>query len=166
MDYTYDSCGRLSSMRDDVGGVFSFAYDNTDRLTGLSRPNGVSDALAYRQTRLIQRDASLGGTVVGRAEYTLDALGRRTSLTDFDGRHTFTHDLADRLTAAVRPPASGLPDESFAYDKVGNRTSWVGSPAGSVSYDGGMRLLSDGTYDYINDGEGRVTLRRNRGPEP
>ena len=47
--YTYDSRGRLSSVRDDVGGVFSFAYDNTDRLTGLSRPNGVTDALSYRE---------------------------------------------------------------------------------------------------------------------
>ena len=77
VDYTYDSRGRLSSMRDDVGGVFSFAHDNTDRLTGLSRPNGVTDALSYREARLTQRDASLGGTVLGRADYTLDALGRR-----------------------------------------------------------------------------------------
>jgi RHS repeat-associated protein len=100
---------------------------------------------------------------MGRAEYTLDALGRRTSLTDPDGVHTFTHDLADRLTGAVHPPGSGLPSESFAYDKVGNRTSWAGSPAGSVSYDAGMQLLSDGTYDYAYDGEGRVTQRRNRG---
>ena len=101
--------------------------------------------------------------MVGRAEYTLDALGRRTSLTDLDGVHAFTHDLADRLTGAVHPPASGLPGESFTYDKVGNRTSWVGSPAGSVSHDAGMRLLSDGTYDYMYDGEGRMTQRRNRG---
>jgi RHS repeat-associated protein len=163
VDYTYDSRGRPASMLDDVGGVFSFSHDNTDRLTGLSRPNGVTDVLSYREARLTQRDATLRGTVVGRAEYTLDALGRRTSLTDLDGVHTFTHDLADRLTAAVHPPASGLPDESFSYDKVGNRTSWVGSPAGSVSYDAGMRLLSDGTYDYTYDGEGRVTQRRNRG---
>ncbi len=34
VDYAYDSRGRLSSVRDDVGGVFSLAYDNTDRLTG------------------------------------------------------------------------------------------------------------------------------------
>ncbi|MFL5931617.1 MAG: Ig-like domain-containing protein [Gaiellaceae bacterium] len=163
VNYTYDSRGRLSSVRDEIGGLFSPAYDNTDRLMGLSRPNGITDALSYRGARLTQRDASLGGTMVGRADYTLDALGRRTSLTDLDGVHTFTHDLADRLTAALRPPASGLPDESFAYDKVGNRSSWVGSPPGSVSYDAGMRLLSDGTYDYTYDGEGRMTLRRNRG---
>jgi hypothetical protein len=45
---------------------------------------------------------------------------------DSDGAHAFTHDLADRLTSATHPVASGLPAESFAYDQVGNRTSWTG----------------------------------------
>ena len=34
---------------------------------------------------------------------------------------------------------------------------------GSVSYDAGMQLSSDGTYDYTYDAEGRVTQRRDRG---
>ena len=162
--YAYDSRGRLSSLRDDAGGVFAFAYDAaTDRLTGLSRPNGVNDALSYRENLLTARNASIGGSVRARAEYTLDSLGRRTSLTDLDGGHSFTHDLADRLTAATHPVVSGLPAESFAYDQVGNRTSWTGSPSGSVSYDAGMQLTSDGTYDYTYDAEGRLTQRRDRG---
>jgi RHS repeat-associated protein len=163
VDYAYDSRGRPSSLRDEVGGVFALSYDNTDRLIGLSRPNGVIDSVSYREERLVQRDASLGGTVVGRADYTLDALGRTTSLTDLDGVHALTYDLANRLTAATHPATSGLSAESFAYDKVGNRTSWAGSPAGDVTYDAGMRLLSDGTYDYTYDDEGRITQRRNRG---
>ncbi len=31
-----------------------------------------------------------------------------------------------------------------------------------MSYDAGMQLLTDGTYDYTYDAEGRVTERRNR----
>jgi RHS repeat-associated protein len=162
--YAYDSRGRLSSLRDDAGSVFAFAYDAaTDRLTGLSRPNGVNDALNYRENLLTSRNASIGASVRGHAEYTLDSLGRRTSLTDLDGSHAFTHDLADRLTAATHPVASGLPAESFAYDQVGNRTSWTGSSSGSGSYDAGMQLTSDGTYDYTYDAEGRLTQRRDRG---
>ena len=162
-EYTHDSRGRLSSVRDDAGGVFSFAYDATDRLTGLTRPNGVNDALSYRANRLTTRNASIGGSIRARAEYALDALGRSTSLTDLDGDHLFAHDLADRLTSATHPGLSGLPGESFAYDKVGNRTSWAGSPPGAVSSDAGMQLKSDGTYDYTYDAEGRLTQRRERG---
>jgi RHS repeat-associated protein len=162
--YAYDSRGRLSSLRDDAGGVFALAYDAaTDRLSGLSRPNGVNDALSYRENLLTARNASIGGSLRARAEYTLDSLGRRTSLTDLDGGHSFTHDLADRLTAAMHPGASGLPAESFAYDQVGNRTSWTGSSSGPGSYDAGMQLTSDGTYDYAYDAEGRLTQRRHRG---
>ena len=94
-------------MRDDAGGVFSLAYDATDRLTGLSRPNGVNDALSYRENLLTARNAFIGGSVRARAEYTLDSLGRRTSLTDLDGGHAFTHDLADRLTACDAPGCLG-----------------------------------------------------------
>jgi RHS repeat-associated protein len=162
--YTYDSRGRLSALGDGAGGVFAFAYDAaTDRLTGLSRPNGVNDALSYRDNLLAARNASVGSSTLARAEYTLDSLGRRTSLTDVDGSHTFTHDLADRLTSATHPAASGLPAESFAYDPVGNRTLWAGSSSGAGSYDAGMQLTSDGTNDYTYDAEGRLTQRRNRG---
>jgi RHS repeat-associated protein len=144
--------------------VFAFTYDAaTDRLTGLTRPNGVNDALSYRENVRTARNASLGGSMRARAEYTLDSLGRRTTLMDLDGGHSFSHDLADRLTAATHPVASGVPAESFAYDQVGNRTSWTGSTAGSGSYDAGMQLTSDGTYDYTYDTEGRLTQRRNRG---
>ncbi len=161
--FTYDARGRLASLRDDVGGVFTLTYDNTVRLTGLSRPNGVNDLLSYRENYLTARSASLGGSARARADYVLDSLGRRTSLTDADGTHAFSHDLASRLIAATHPPASGLPSEAFSYDAAGNRTSWIGSPLGSVTYDAGMQLTRDGTSDYVYDAEGRLTQRRERG---
>jgi len=150
-------------LQDTASGMFKFAYDTTDRLTGLSRPNGVNDALSYQENTVKARNASIGGSTRARASYAFDALGRRTSLTDLDGSHTFTHDLADRLTSATHPAASGLAAESFAYDTVGNRTSWTGSPSGPGSYDTGMQLTSDGTYDYTHDAEGRLTQRHDRG---
>jgi RHS repeat-associated protein len=161
--YAYDSRGRLSSLHDNASGVFTLTYDATDRLTGLSRPNGVNDVLSYQENHLVARNASVGGSMRARAEYALDALGRRTALTDLDGSHAFAHDLADRLTSATHPAASGLAPEAFTYDSVGNRTSWSGSPSASVNYDAGMQLTSDGTFDYAYDAEGRLTQRRNRG---
>jgi RHS repeat-associated protein len=160
--YGYDSNGRLSTVRDDIGGLFSLTFDAANRLTGLSRPNGVNDALAYRESLLASRNASLGGALRARTDYTLDLLGRRATLTDLDGSHSFTYDLANRLTSATHPSASGLPTESFTYDAVDNRTSWTGSPPGSVSYDTAMQLSHDATYDYSYDAEGRLTQRTNR----
>jgi RHS repeat-associated protein len=162
MRYQYDSRGRLSAVQRDGAGAFSLAYDGADHLVALTRPNGVEDALTYRGGSLTARNAVRGGVVVGRAEYGLDAVRRRTSLTDLDGTHSLAYDDADRLTAAVHPPSSGLPDESFAYDSVGNRTAWAGSPPGTVTYGPGMRLLSDGRYDYSYDAAGRLTERRER----
>jgi RHS repeat-associated protein len=160
--YTYDARGRVTSLRDPADGLFAFAYDASDRLTSLSRPNGVNDVLSYRENRVTVRNAAIGGVLRSRAEYLLDSIGRRTSLTDLDGAHAFAYDLADRLIAAAHPAASGLSAESFAYDAVGNRTSWTGSPSGSVVHDAALQLTRDGTYDYTYDADGRLTQRRER----
>ena len=164
VSYTRDGRGRLLSVGDGAGGLFQLAYDAaTDRLTTLARPNGVNDALSYRENILAGRNASIGGSARGMANYSLDVLGRHTSLVDLDGAHAFAYSAANRLTTATHPGASGLPAESFAYDSVGNRTAWVGSAASSVSYDAGMQLTSDGAYDYTYDATGRLTQRRDRG---
>ena len=160
--YTWDNRARLTALHDPAGRAFSMTYDGADRLTGLTRPNGVHDTLSYTGGTLKSRIASQAGDIIGRAEYTLDALRRRTAMSDLDGTHVFTHDDANRLTRADHPEPSGVPDEVFEYDRVGNRTAWEGSPPDSVEYDAGMQLLSDGTYDYTYDEEGRLTERRNR----
>jgi RHS repeat-associated protein len=160
--YQYDSRGRLSSVRDAAGRTFALSYDGTDQLTGLARPNGVDDTLTYKEGSLTSRNASRGSEVISRAEYVLDALRRRVAMTDSDGKHEFTYDRADRLTAATHPGTSGLPAESFAYDSLGNRTSWTGSPPASVRYDTAKQLLSDGSHDYTYDAEGRLVQRRDR----
>jgi RHS repeat-associated protein len=161
--YGYDTRSRITSVRDPAARTFSLGYDGgTDLLLSLLRPNGANDTLTYAEDQLIGRDTLLGGTLLNQIGYTLDSLGRRTSLFDLDGTHTFGHDLASRLTSASHPSASGLASEAFAYDAVDNRISWNGSPANTVTYDAGMQLLSDGTYDYVYDADGRMIQRRER----
>lgn len=162
VSYAYDARIRLSSIIDGAGRSFGMQYDDADRLVRLSRPNGVTDTLTYRAGNLTSRTAAMGAQVLGRANYALDALRRRTSLADLDGTHEFTHDNGDRLTAATHPTSSGLANETFAYDLVDNRLSWTGSPASAVAYDAAHQLLADGTYDYSYDGEGRLVARRER----
>jgi RHS repeat-associated protein len=56
----------------------------------------------------------------------------------------------NRLTSATTP------DESFAYDAVGNRTD------DGQQYDPNNRLLQDGQYTYTSDANGNVTSRTSK----
>jgi RHS repeat-associated protein len=73
--------------------------------------------------------------------YTHDALGRRTTLTDLAGSHTYQYDNTYQLTQATHPVP---PTEQFSYDPVGNRLGTL--------VDLNNALLEDSeflyTYDY------------------
>ena len=89
--YAYDSRGRLSSLRDDANGVFTFVYDATERLTGLSRPNGVNDALSYRDNLLSARNASLVGRCAREpSTRSIRLAGAHRSLTWMASTHLLT----------------------------------------------------------------------------
>jgi len=163
--FGYDGRGRLASVVDAAGGRFGFGFDDDDRVTSLSRPNGVTDALKWDPTtgELASRVAtSTGGATLARSEYTYEPSGRRTSLTDLDGLHSYSYDALGRLTGVDNPAASPLADESYTYDAGGNRTSWPGTAVGQAVYDASHRLQRDGTYDYGYDGEGRLLTRTER----
>jgi RHS repeat-associated protein len=167
LEYTYyDTNDLLHTLTDYAGEEFVFTYDALNRLTLVERPNPVTDALNYTASDdLRSRDASVPGpsgtpTPVARAEYTYDETGWRHTLTDLDGLHTYTPDAAGQLTAATRPPASGLANESYSYDLAGNRAG----ACGPNSYNANEQLLCDASYTYTYDNEGNMlsrTLRSN-----
>ncbi len=103
-----------------------------------------------------------GGTVVQSIVTQRNAAGLPEVVTDELGQHVFQHDAAGQITSVDHPAGSGLVDESYTYDAAGNRKSWTGSPATSVSYDAANRLLSDGRYTYRYDDEGRLLSRTAR----
>ncbi|HXU86966.1 MAG TPA: RHS repeat-associated core domain-containing protein [Verrucomicrobiae bacterium] len=159
--YTYDAAGRLTTLASSWAGTFGLAYDRRDRLTGLTRPNGVDDALTWNDAnQLVSRIASSSSGVVASSQYTYTASGQRATLTDPAGQHDYGYDPQGRLIAAAHPGAT--PDEAFTYNDAGDRTSWNGSPAATVHDDAADRLLSDGRYDYAYDGEGHRISRIER----
>ena len=83
-------------------------------------------------------------------------------MTDDSGTHEFSYDAAGNLTRADHPEGSEVADESFTYDKLGNRTSDADNPAGSMVYDAANRLVRDAKHDYTYDGEGNLTLKKVR----
>ena len=157
LQYGYDALGRLSSIQYDGQAAFGFAYDALGRLATLTRPNGISDTFAYDAAgALVGRDAALGGSPVARFDYALDPVtGRRSSLTDNDGTHSYAYDADGSLRSATHPAASGLANESYAYDAAGNRSS------GGVTstYDAANRLVSDGAFSYVFDDNGDLATK-------
>lgn len=158
LGYGYGTSGRLQTLTDYNGHTFRFSYDRNGRLTGLQRPNGVSDALGYTAAgQLIGRDATAAdGGQVGKAEYTLNGDGQRVTATDLTGTSTYSYDAVGQLVTATHPASSGLPAESYAYDRSGNRT---GSGA---SYDAAQQLTQDDQHTYAYSAQGDIVASTDR----
>lgn len=162
LGYTYyDRNDLLHTLTDYAGDTFVFTYDLLDRLQRIERPNAVTDELTYNPSDdIMSRNASIPGpqgtpTPLTKAEYTYDDAGWRNSRTDLDGTTIYTPNARGELMAADHPPASGLADEAYDYDLLGNRTA----PGGPMTYNANDQLKQDATYDYDYDDEGNMLSR-------
>ena len=161
LQYGYDPVlGRLSSIQVGTQAPFGIGYDALDRLHTLSRPNGITDTFQYNDSGdLTNRDASRAGTPVAVFDYGIDPVtGRRTSMTDNSGTHTYTYYDNGWLKSATHPAGSGLSNESYTYDHAGNRLTGNGV-VGTASYDAADRLISDGRFNYTYDAEGDLRTK-------
>lgn len=96
-EYTYDTVGNLTKIKDANDHETSYNYDILNRLWKITNP--------------------LGKVI----EYGYDALGNRTSLTDATNNTTsFGYDLASRLQTIDYPTA--MSDVSFGYDALSRLT--------------------------------------------
>jgi RHS repeat-associated protein len=160
--YSYNSLGRLSSTTDPSGGTTTFGYNALSQVTSITRPNGVKDTLSYDGLgNLNARTATKGSTTISSAGYRYAPNGFRSSSTNAAGQSTYAYDAANRLTSAAHPTA-GPASESYSYDAVGNRTSTATQPAGSITYDSGDRMTSDGNFSYAYDNEGDLIAKTNK----
>jgi RHS repeat-associated protein len=141
--YTYDALNRLDTATNDLtpSEVTEYTYDAAGNLDTVTYPNGLVTDYAYNSvnqlTDVYTRDGT--GTLISHYAYTLDDTGRRTVISELDGRTTaYCHDELYRLsaetvfeqaaspitegclTATDRAGASYTAD--YTYDWVGNRT--------------------------------------------
>jgi len=150
-------------------------YDNANRLTGKTLPNGIKQTYTYdAANRLTELQyAKSDGTLIEQITYEYDANGRRTartSLANLSNSETpiaATYDLADRLTALTINPATPAEENyTLTYEGNGNlaRKEGLGTAANkSVTYtwDGRDRLVAiqgNGiTASFAYDAYGRRT---------
>jgi RHS repeat-associated protein len=157
IQYAYDGLGHLKSITDPALAVTGYGYDSLGRLSSITRPNGVNDLFGYNASGdLTSRDSYLNGNLVARSDYVIDPVtGRRASSTNMTGTTSYTYYANGLLHSATHPAASGIPNESYAYDAAGNRTSTNGQPATF----GADRLLSNGQFNYTYDADGHLTAK-------
>jgi uncharacterized protein RhaS with RHS repeats len=97
--------------------------------THIRYPNGLTSVSTFdslnRVTAITTLDAD--DNVITRYAYTLDATGRRASLTEHSRRvSTFTYDDVYRLTnESITDLVNGDNVSTYTYDATGNRTQSV-----------------------------------------
>jgi RHS repeat-associated protein len=130
--YTLDTVGNRVAA-EESGGNLTYAYDNLDRLTGVTYPDG--EGVTYTYDPAGNRTA-MTSTVSGAIAYTYDAanrlltVGGATATWDANGNMltkgstAYTYDAANRLTQVV----SGTTTVQYTYNGDGKR---VGRTQGS-----------------------------------
>jgi RHS repeat-associated protein len=172
--YRYDPLNRPTRIVDGASAAFNFDYDAADRLTQKKTPNNVKTSYQYddldRLTRLT--DTKGTATVMDR-QYQYNAASQLTQIAEPSIMRSYGYDPTDRLiSASYTNPLQ--PNENYAYDAVGNRTSsqisasygylpfnrLTNTSMGSYSYDTNGNLVSrtdsGGTTQYVWDFENRL----------
>jgi RHS repeat-associated protein len=116
----------------------SIGYDNANRRTSLTLPNGIVTEYSYdSDSQLTDLTYKLGGSTIGTLVYTYDAVGQRSAV---EGTYARSN-LPAALTSAT-------------YDDGNQIATWSGT---SFSYDSNGNLTSDGTRTYTWNARNELT---------
>ncbi len=136
LQYTYNKVGNRTYMVDGSG-TTAYTYDDLQRLTNVTYPNGDTTSYAY------------------------DAMGNRTSMTVNGTTTSYSYDAADRLTnvggTSVTWDANGSMltkgGTTYTYDTLGRLTGLTGGMAFTYDGDGKRQTqtVSGTTTSYIYD---------------
>ncbi|MGH7962952.1 MAG: DUF6531 domain-containing protein, partial [Candidatus Binatia bacterium] len=157
LNYHYDNADRLTSLTQGASMV-SFGYDDANRRTMLTLPNGVRLDYAYdNASRLTGLTYKLGATTLGNLSYGYDANGQRTNVGGSFARTNLpapvsaaTYDLANRmltfdgfpLTSDFNGNLLSLDGDTYTWNVRNQLTGIAGAGlSASFSYDAlGRRL--------------------------
>lgn len=154
--YQYNALNQLASANLPGSQLYGFTYYANDHLKQMTHPNALTSMYTYKANGPVSGIEVKKGTASLQAlTYGYDDVLNITSQTDNAGAHSFGYDALNRLTSSTRATglseSIGLPDESFTYDRVGNRET---SATDSYGYDANHRLKTVGEISYGYDSAG------------
>lgn len=180
LDLTYDAVDRVTRIVDSKAGTITRQYDNFNRLTQETSPQGAVtysyDLVGRRITLTVTGQATINYsydnadrlTAIAQGSqsvtFSYDAAGRRTQTTLANGLQVnYTYDVANQLTGIeYKKGASVIGTLTYSYDKAGRRTAMGGSltkvdlPAAIATaiYDANNRLTNwnGQTFQYDLNG--------------
>ena len=154
--YSYNTASRISRITE-LKQTRNFAYDQIDRLTGMTSPTaGVSgesyayDAVGNRTSSHKSASYTVGTfnklTGTANATYSYDANGSMTSKVAGGVTWTYVWDYENRMTSA----ANGTTTVSYEYDGLGRRTKRTkGTEIIKYTYDGWDVVREDHSVNGI-----------------
>lgn len=170
--FSYDGLGRVTQRRDPSFSREQYDYDLNNNLTATFTRNGGFIGSAYDAlNRVVITDTSFNGfTLANRYQYTYDAAGNTTSVSDSDSLLEYTFDALNRLsTETITIDAQGTTPRTTTLthnlDAEGNRTGLESSlHSVNIGYQYDTRnLLSQLTthrgnrLDFTYDAAARMT---------
>ncbi|WP_241474866.1 RHS repeat-associated core domain-containing protein [Nocardiopsis xinjiangensis] len=190
MEFGYDALSRVTSVTDGNGTTLEYGYDRLDRIVSISHEGEVIESIDYdgngRQIATHTDQATTEFTYNGRgdlltsersdssgtetAEYSYDAAGNLTELTEHGQTTTYAYDAAFRLTSLTDHTGA---ETTFDND-ANNQRTLITHPDGAEearSYDDSARLtgitttgaegqeLVTASYSYDNDGADSDQMR-------
>jgi RHS repeat-associated protein len=159
--YRYDALNRPTKILDAASAAFTFDYDAADRLVQKKAPNNVKTSYQYDDLdRLTRLTDTKGATTVKDRQYQYNAASQVTQIAEPSITRSYDYDPTDRLTSASYT-GSLQPNENYAYDAVGNRTS--SQLSASYSYQPFNRLTNTSTASYSYDADGNLISRTDSG---
>lgn len=162
--YTYDERNRLDVVR--LNGLLQADYDYNavSNLTQTTFGNSTQETRQYDDlNRLKKLEDWQGTTKLASYEYTLDKVGNRTQIDEFQNGESrtlkYTYDNLYRLTKEVIDAAGTQNDltQEYSYDEVGNR-QWKKEIANgstvqtNYTYDNNDRLLNEKVNGVVTVG--------------
>lgn len=147
--YTYDAVSNLLKASAASAGV-TFTYNQRNQPVSLTRTNGVVTSYSYDVLgQILSMIHSKGGAALNTQQYSYDAVGNRTAISNDLSQALITQAAASTVDNANELLTSG--QSTYTYDGNGNRqTTTAQSGQTTYTWDGRNRLSS------ITDASGNV----------